>query len=144
MSKKKLILFVACLVVLLGLQIKVILPFVRDFAASDAFLVESKDDASPLPVSNDMTVLAFANCNTFIKNDLGEDKTATFANQPTNVWTLGNYEYIVNADVEISGKDTASAVHHYVCRIQYANGDDASGIADIENWKIGGVSGLTD
>ena len=144
MSKKKLLIFVACLAGLLALQIKFVLPLMYDVAGSDLFLVENKDAASPLPVSNEMTALAFGFCNAFIKNDLGEEKTASFAAQPTHAWTLGNYEYIVNADVEIAPKDTPSTLHHYVCRIQYENGDDLSGSANVENWKIEGVTGLSD
>jgi len=115
-----------------------------DIAASDLFLVDSKDTASPLPISNDMTALAFSNCNAHIKNDLGEDKSVSFASQPTNVWSLGNYEYIVNADVEISPKDAPSSLHHYVCRIQYTNGDDLSGASNIDNWNFEGVNGLSE
>jgi hypothetical protein len=144
MSKKKLLLFVACLAGLLALQIKFVLPLMYDIASSDLFLVDSKDTASPLPVSNDMTALAFGFCNSYIKNDLGEDKTVSFSGQPTHAWTLGNYEYIVNADVEIAPKDAPGASHHYVCRIQYENGDDVSGAANVENWKVEGVSGLSD
>ena len=144
MNKKKIILFAVCLVGLLALQIKFFLPFMYDIAASDLFLVESKDAANPMPVSNDMTAIAFSHCNSYIKKDLGEDKSVSFAGQPTNVWTLGNYEYIVNADVEISAKDAPGGMHHYVCRIQYSNGDDLSGASNIDNWNIEGISGLTE
>jgi hypothetical protein len=91
-----------------------------------------------------MTAFAFTHCNANISKELGEDKNVSFANQPTNVWSLGNYEYIVNADVEISPKEAPSKIHHYVCRIQYANGDDTAGASNIENWSIGGISGLSD
>ena len=144
MSKKKLVLFVVCLAGLLALQIKYVLPLMYDIAGSDLFLVDSKDSASPMAVSNDMTALAFGFCNGYIKNDLGEEKSVSFAAQPTHAWSLGNYEYIVNADVEIALKDTPSTLHHYVCRIQYENGDDMTGAGNIENWKIEGVSGLTE
>lgn len=144
MNTKSIILFVACLAGLLALQIKFVLPFINQIAASDLFLVESKDLASPLPVNNDMTAIAFSHCNTYIKDDLGEDTSVTFANQPTNVWSLGNYEYIVNADVEILPKDGAASNRHYVCRIQYGNGDDLAGAANIDNWKVSGVGGLSD
>lgn len=142
MNKKKILLFVACLVALLAIQIKFIMPSIEKIAASDLFLVESKDVANPMAISNDMTALAFSHCNTYIKNDLGEDKSVSFAGQPTNAWSLGNYEYIVNADVEISAKDEPSTMHHYVCRIQYSNGDDTSGANNFENWDVEGVSGL--
>lgn len=144
MNKKKILLFVACLVGLLAIQIKFFLPVMRDIAASDLFLVDSKDPANPMAISNDMTALAFSHCNTYIKNELGEEKSVSFPGQPTNAWSLGNYEYIVNADVEISGKDAPSSVHHYVCRIQYANGDDTAGAANYENWDIEGLTGLSE
>lgn len=144
MNKKKILLFVVCLVGLLALQIKFVMPFIQDIAGSDLFLVESKDAANPMAISNDMTALAFVHCNNYIKNDLGEEKSITFASQPTNAWSLGNYEYIVNADAEISSKDTPSSIHHYVCRIQYANGDDTSGANNFENWNIEGVTGLSE
>lgn len=142
MSKKKILLFAVCLIALLALQFKYILPLMYEVAGSDLFLVESKDSASSLPVKNDMTMLAFAHCNTHIKEDLGEDRSAVFPAQPTNVWSLGNYEYIVNADVEITPKDAPGALHHYVCRIQYSKGDDVSSAGNIEDWDFEGVNGL--
>jgi hypothetical protein len=129
---------------LLALQIKFFLPLMYKVAASDLFLVDSKDSASSLPVSNDMTELAFSHCNSYIKNDLGEETNVVFASQPTNVWSLGNYEYIVNADLELTPKDQPGASRHYVCRIQYANGDDVSGATNLENWSVEGVSGLSE
>ncbi|QWF70669.1 hypothetical protein KEF85_15315 [Methylomonas paludis] len=143
MNKKTIILFVICLAALLALQIKFFLPFMYEIAASDLFLVDSKDAANPMAISNDMTATAFSHCNTYLKNDLDEDQSVVFAGQPTNVWSLGNYEYIVNADVEITPKDAPAATHHYVCRIQYANGDDLAGAANFENWNIEGLTGLT-
>lgn len=144
MNKKKIVIFVVCLAALLAIQIKFFLPFMYDIAASDLFLVDSKDSASPQAISNDMTALAFSHCNTYIKNDLGEEKSVSFAAQPTNAWSLGNYEYIVNADVEISGKDQPSAMRHYVCRIQYSKGDDTSTASNFEDWEVEGVSGLSE
>ncbi|MGD0961885.1 MAG: hypothetical protein ABSB19_18900 [Methylomonas sp.] len=142
MNKKNVIFFALCLVLLLALQIKFILPMMNRIAASDLFLAESKDLANPLPISNDMTAIAFSNCNAYIKNKVGEDSTLMFGEKPTNVWTLGNYEYIVNADVEITPKDAPGAMHHYVCRIQYENGDDLSGAANIDNWNMEGITGI--
>lgn len=143
MNKKTIILFAVCLAGLLALQIKFLLPFLYDIAASDLFLVESKDDANPMPVSNDMTTIAFNHCNKHISDKLGPDTTTSFANQPIHAWSLGNYEYILDADLELSSKETPSAAtHHYVCRIQFENGDDTSGANDIENWSIQGIEGI--
>ena len=142
MNKKKIVIFGVCLAVLLALQIKFIQPLLFDVAASDLFLVESKDEANPMSISTDMTALAYGQCNNYIKNDLGEEKSVSFTGQATNAWSLGNYEYIVNADVEISGKDSAGAIHHYVCRIQYTEGDDLNGVSNPDNWNVIGLTGI--
>lgn len=142
MNKKKIILFALCLAGLLALQIKFLLPWMYDIAASDLFLVDSKDSGDPMHVSNDMTALAFSQCNSYINSNLDSEYSASFANQPTNAWGIGNYEYILNAPVEIATKDNPSTVYHYVCRIQYDNGDDLSGVNDINNWSIGGITGI--
>ena len=144
MNKRNILLFVAGLAALLALQIKFVLPLINEIAASDLFMVDSKDQASALPISNDMTAIAFSHCNTNIKNKLGEETVVTFANQPTNVWTIGNYEYIVNAEVEITPKEGVATNHHYACRIQYANGDDLSGAASIDNWNLQGLDGISE
>ena len=142
MNKKKIVIFGVSLAVLLALQIKFIQPLLFDVAASDLFLVESKDEANPMSISTDMTALAYGQCNNYIKNDLGEEKSVSFTGQATNAWSLGNYEYIVNADVEISGKDSTGAIHHYVCRIQYTEGDDLNGVSNPDNWSVIGLTGI--
>jgi hypothetical protein len=142
MSKKRILLFAVSLVVLLALQFKYVLPLMYQVAGSDLFLVQSKDNASALPVSNDMTAIAFSHCNTLIRKEIDEEKALTFAAQPTHVWSLGNYEYVVNADVEITPKDAPGSLHHYVCRIQYSKGDDVSEASNIEEWDLQGINGL--
>jgi hypothetical protein len=143
MNKKKIILFVVCLAGLLALQIKFLLPLMYDIAASDLFLVDSKDSADPMPISNDMTAMAFTQCNSYINSKIDpNDTTISFASQPTNAWSLGNYEYIINASADISTEGEPSATYQYVCRIQYDNGDDLSGASNIENWSVDGVTGI--
>lgn len=144
MNKKKIIVFAACLAVLLALQIKILQPWLMDVASSDLFLEESQDLANPMAISNDMTALAFSHCNSYVSKQLDAESTASFSNQPTNAWSIGNYEYIVNAEVDIATKEAPSTAYHYVCRIQYENGDDLSGSNDIENWSVGGLTGLPD
>jgi hypothetical protein len=141
MNPKKLVLFAVCLAGLLALQIKLFMPFMTKIAASDLFLVESNDHANPVAISNDMTATAFSHCNTQISKELA-DYTIVFAKTPTNAWSLGNYEYIVNADAQITRKEGTSSVAHYVCRIQYNNGDDLSGAGDATNWSVEGLTGL--
>lgn len=144
MNKKKIILFVACLAILLALQIKFLLPLMYDIAASDLFLVESKDNADPMPITNDMTAIAFTQCNNYISSQIDTDSAASFAAQPTNAWSIGNYEYIINAPVDLATKDAPSTTYQYVCRIQYANSDDLSGANDKDNWSIEGFTGIPD
>jgi len=144
MNKKKIIIFAACLAALLALQIKLLQPWLMDVASSDLFLEESQDLANPMAISNDMTALAFSHCNHFVSKDLNPETTASFPNQPTNAWSIGNYEYIVNAEVDVASKESPSTIYHYVCRIQYENGDDLSGSNDIENWSLEGLTGLPD
>ncbi|PPD22288.1 MAG: hypothetical protein CTY22_03240 [Methylomonas sp.] len=142
MSQKKIIVFALCLAGLLALQIKFVLPLLQGIAASDLFLVESKDDGSSIAISNEMTNIAFTHCNSYISKELGPEISASFASKPTNAWSLGNYEYIINAELELPSKDGANTTHHYVCRIQYSKGDDLSGINDIDNWSLDGLTGI--
>lgn len=142
MNQKKIIVFALCLAGLLAIQIKFFLPLMYDIAASDLFLVESKDEASPIAISNDMTNIAFTHCNSYINKELGPENSASFASQPTNAWSLGNYEYIINAEVELASKESQGTSHHYVCRIQYSKGDDLSGVNDINNWSVDGLTGV--
>ncbi|ASF47704.1 hypothetical protein [Methylovulum psychrotolerans] len=118
-------------------QQKVVMPFVYDIIKSDLFLVDSNDKASQLPISTHLTELAFNNCNTYIKSTLDPNTTITFPAKPINAWSLGNYQYVINAEVT-----TASGAHKYACRITYNNGDDQEGVADIKNWSVDGLSGL--
>ena len=142
MNKKKIILFAVCLAGLLALQIKIFMPWMYEIASSDLFLVDSKDDASPMPISNDMTTIAFSHCNSYINSNIDSEASASFASQPLNAWSIGNYEYIINAEVDIASKEAPSTIYHYVCRIQYENGDDLSGANNIDNWSIEGITGI--
>ena len=144
MNKKKIILFAVCLAGLLALQIKIFMPWMYEIAASDLFLVDSKDEANPMSISNDMTAIAFSHCNSYINSKIDSENSVSFASQPTNAWSIGNYEYIINAEVDIASKDSPSTIHQYVCRIQYENGDDISGVNNIDNWSIEGITGIPD
>ena len=144
MSKRKIIVFAACLALLLALQIKFVLPYVNKIVASDLFLEESKDEASPLAISNDMTKLAITFCNHYIRSRAESDTTLQFADRDVKSWSQGNYDYIVKADVQIAAPNTPNQTYHYVCRIQYQYGDDTSHAQDSNSWSIGGVDGLPD
>lgn len=140
--KHKIVLFVVCLAALLALQSKVVMPFLYKVAASDLFLEDSSDAASDLPISNALTDLALKYCNAHIKSNTFANSNVSFSDRAINSWSLGNYHYVINAELENTPSNGASSIHRYVCRIHYVKGDDQTGINDIENWNIEGISGL--
>ncbi len=138
----KLFIFAISLIALLVFQAKGVMPVVHDIVSSDLFLEQSDDEASQIALTNDMTNFAFNHCNTHIKDEVGEDFSLTFSNQPLNVWTMGNYQYVVNAEVELMPADAASFIRRYVCRINYKEKDDLSLAGSNDNWSVVGLSGL--
>ncbi len=120
---------------------KILLPLVYDVIKSDAFLTDTQDQASQFPISNELTDLAFLHCNNHIKSELGQDKTVTFSDKPVKAWTLGNYHYLINGEMNIAGSNNLSNTK-YVCRIAYDNGDNKEGAQDFKNWTIEGIDGV--
>ena len=140
--KNKVLLFVICLVALLAFQYKAVMPILYDIAASDLFLVDSEDKLNRVSSITPMTDNAFDQCNSYIANELFPEHSFTFPDQPLNAFSLGNYEYLINADIEILPVDAASFTKRYACRIKYDIEDDTTGLADLSNWSINGLSGL--
>jgi hypothetical protein len=144
MKKYRILLFIAGLAVLLLTQYKVIMPFIYKVVASDLFLVDSKDQASQIPISTPLSGIAFMHCNSYIKSEFGSDLTIIFPEKPLNAWTLGNYQYLISAEVTITSDTAGTSTKKYACRITYNNGDNEEGALDFENWSIIGLSGLKD
>lgn len=142
MKKHAFLILCAGLAVLIFTQQKIIMPLVLDVVKSDLFLVENKDHASELPVTSSLTNLAFIHCNHYIKSELGPDVTISFPEKPLNVWTLGNYHYVVNAEINITSNSSNTSIKKYACRIDYNNGDNEEGSLDFDNWSIEGIDGL--
>ena len=140
--KRNLIVLIVGLIILLTFQAKVIMPFVQDIASSGLFLEDSGDEANRTSSSNLMTNAAFNQCNTHIANEVLSDDTISFPEKPINAFSLGNFRYVINADIDIQPADSASFTRRYVCRIQYTNGEDSTATADPENWSVDGISGL--
>ncbi|MCK4842705.1 MAG: hypothetical protein KAT04_12615 [Methylococcales bacterium] len=138
----KFILFLIGLIALLAFQAKIVMPVVKDIASSDFFMDDSGDEQNRLSVTSLMTNAAHSQCNTYISNELLPDHALSFSKQPLNLFSLGNFQYLVNADLEITPENTASFTRRYACRIKYDEGDDKSGLSDPENWSISGISGL--
>jgi len=142
--KNKVFLFVVGLIALLAFQYKVVMPFLYDIAASDLFLEDSADKLDRVSTNTLMTDSAFSQCNKYIANELFPEHSFTFPEQPLNAFSLGNYEYLINADIEILPADAAAFTKRYACRIKYENDDDTTVLTDITNWSINGLSGLDD
>lgn len=118
------------------------MPLVLNVVKSDLFLVDNKDPANQLPVSTSLTNLAFMHCNNYIKSELGPDISITFPKKPLNVWTLGNYHYVVNAEISIITGSSSTSTRKYACRIDYNNAENEEGALDFDNWSIEGIDGL--
>lgn len=140
----KIALFVISLIVLLAFQSKLVMPWVYKIVASDLFLEDSGDVGSQIPVSTDMTRIAFTQCNAFVTKELGEEISVAFPKEALNSWKMGNYEYVINADIQVTPKESASVTKRYACSIKYKNKADTAGVSDINNWSIIGLSGLND
>ncbi len=141
--KFKFLFFVAALVALFAFQAKVVMPIVYDIIASDFFLEDSGDDANRVSASTQMTNAAFNQCNNYIASDVLPDHTLTFPKSPLNAFSLGNFRYVINADIDIQPVDAASFTRRYVCRIQYDD-DDSSEASNPDDWSVEGFSGLDD
>ncbi|MDD2724951.1 MAG: hypothetical protein PHH59_13135 [Methylovulum sp.] len=130
------------LAALLLIQQKVVMPLVYEVIKSDMFLVDSNDKASQLPISTHLTEIAFTHCNQYIKSKLDPNLAITYPEKPINAWSLGNYQYVINAEITISSEPSKSSTKKYACRITYNNGDNQDGVSDFDNWTIDGLSGL--
>ena len=142
MKKYSILIFIVGLSTLLLLQSKVIMPFVYKVIQSDLFLVDSKDQGGQSPISTPLTGLAFMHCNNYIKSRLGPNVSINFSEKPINAWSLGNYQYVINAEIDVTSATASTLTKKYVCRINYKNGDNSEGSLDFANWSIEGLSGL--
>ena len=142
MKKYSILIFIISLGALLIFQKEVVMPFVYKVIQSDLFLVESKDQGGQTSISTPLTGLAYTHCNNHIKSLLGSDVSISFPEKPINAWSLGNYQYVINAEIDITSATASTISKKYVCRITYKNGDNEEGSLDFANWSIEGLSGL--
>lgn len=142
MKKYSILIFIVGLATLLLIQKEVIMPFVYKVVQSDLFLIDSKDQGGQDPISTPLTGLAFMHCNSYIKSKLGPDVSISFPEKPLNAWSLGNYQYVINAEIDITSATASTITKKYACRINYKNGDNEEGSLDFANWSIEGLSGL--
>lgn len=143
---KKFLNFVALIAFFIGLLVfmhKVVKPWVINVASSDLFLEDVSEEGGPAVDSPTMLALAYAHCSTYIENELAddEDTVINFAAKPLHSWSLGNYEYVINADFEITDASGVSKDKKFVCRIKYTGGPEGN-TSDLEEWSVEGMSGL--
>lgn len=143
---KKLIPFilVAGVVAILVFQYKAIIPFAETVATSDLFLYDSGDEGSRMASQTEMTNYAFIQCNKEIRNEIDDDIQITLPSEPLKSWSLGNYRYLINADIEVTKEDGTSTFYKYACHIEYDEGSNLEGVMDLNNWSMHGLSGLSD
>lgn len=115
----------------------IVIPLVMEVVASDAFLVDSKDEASTNTISTPLTALAFNHCNTYIKSKLGENASVSFPDKHSKAWGFGGYQFMIRSNFTVAG-----ITKEYACKITYNDNDDQAGIADPNNWTIDGLTGL--
>lgn len=143
MNKKNIFLLLIGIIVLLAAQAKILMPLVYDIVASDLFLEDSGNEKNRISSNTTMTDRAFEQCNTHIANETFPEHNITFAKKPIGAFALGNYEYIINSELEILPANDAAYTQKYACKIKYLNKDDISDISNPDNWSISGVSGLS-
>ena len=142
MKKYSVIALIIGLIVLVLIQQEVIMPAVKKVIQSDLFLVDSKDKGDMAAIFTLLTDLAYAHCNTYIKSILDPDVSISFPAKLLNAWSIGNYQYVINAEIDITSPTASTSTKKYVCRINYKNGDNEEGSLDFANWSIEGLSGL--
>jgi hypothetical protein len=120
-------------------QQKFVMPIIYDIIKSDLFLVDSKDKGSDLPVSTPLSNIAFMHCNNYIKSKAEPDTSISFPEKPLKAWDIGNYQYVINAEMNITNS-SGTSTKKYVCRITYNKGDNEEDVLNIENWSIIGIS----
>jgi len=144
LKKHPVMVLILGLLALILLQRELIMPLVQKVIKSDLFLVESTDQGDMLPVSTPLTEMAFMHCNKYVKSELDSELSIAFPDKPINAWSLGNHQYVINAEIGVTNDSSGTMNKKYVCRITYTKGDDETGIADYDNWSIYGLSGLDD
>lgn len=144
MKKFNILLLLIFLVALFLFQSRVVVPLVSEIASSEVFLTDTETQADSQSAITPMSNYAFMHCNNYIKDELGSEITINIPSEPINAWDIGGYQYVINAEVEISSETSAPSLKKYVCRIEYDNGSDMEGVMNNENWSVYGLSGLDD
>lgn len=143
-NKFKPLIFIVGLVALILFQNKAIMPLVQEIAASGLFLEDTGDEGSRVATSTNMTNFAFIQCNKEIRDEIDSETNIIFPSEPLQSWPIGNYKYIINAEIELNSEDGSSFFKKYACSIQYDEGSDLEGVMDSDNWTVNGISGISE
>lgn len=137
------LIFIAALVALILFQNKTVMPFVEQVASSGLFMVDTGDQGSRLPTSSSMTNFAFIQCNKAVRDQVNENINIIYPSEPLQSWSVGNYRYIINAEIELTQESGTSFFKKYACQIQYDNESNLEGVMDSDNWSLIGLSGIS-
>lgn len=137
------LIFIVGLVALILFQNKAVMPLVKQIAASGLFLEDSGDEGSRISTSTTMTNYAFMQCNKIIREEIDTEVNILFPSEPLQSWSLGNFKYIINAEIEMSNTDGQSFFKRYACHIQYDEGSNIDDALDPDNWTLNGLSGIS-
>lgn len=140
LKKYRIIVLIVGLLVLSLSQYKFLMPVIYDVVKSDLFLVDSKDMGSDLPISTPLSNIAFTHCNNYIKSKSSPDETITFAEKPLKAWDMGNYQYLINAEINSGTAASGTVSKQYTCRITYEKADNEEDALNIDNWSVIGVA----
>ncbi len=116
------------------------MPWITDVAVSDLFMEDLGEEKNLRSSLNEMTSNAYKQCNLHISDEILTEGQLNFPNEPLNAFSLGNYQYVINSDVELSSTEGTTTVKRYACRIKFNSSSDD--ILDSNNWHIEGISGL--
>ncbi|MDT8406059.1 MAG: hypothetical protein RQ715_02305 [Methylococcales bacterium] len=142
MKKNSLLFLMIGAGILLLVQVKVVMPLMTKAATSDLFLEDTDDPGSQYEIATPATQMAFEQCNRSIKEKLEPEYFVNFNAEPRHSWDYGNYQYLINADIEISSPQSEAQVRRYACKLRYDLGNDTSGLPDPQNWDISAISGI--
>ena len=135
---------IAFIVTFIGLLVfmeKVVKPLIIDVARSDLFLEDTSEEGGPDADSATMIAMAYAHCSTYIENQFDDDTMINFAPKPLNFWNIKNYQYVINAQLEITDDSGVPQDKKFACEIKYTGGAEGEP-SDFEQWSIEGLSGL--
>ena len=132
---------IACFAGLLVFMEKVVKPLIIDVARSDLFLEDTSEEGGPEADSATMIALAYAHCSTYIENQFDDDAMINFAPKPLHFWSIGNYQYVINSQLELTDDSGVSQDKKFVCEIKYTGGAEGDP-SNFDQWSIEGLSGL--